>query len=307
MRLQQQQPNLDENPMQWLPYGYLLTSACAAAWAPLIGFILLERKNRFSISQWGPALMGFTDATRYLVLFAAFIALYIGIVSQKFDGDITGLTRVYQARRCATKAWVSAWQDLICWGWNRVYLKAKLSSLGSWHSGKPRDPHSINFYAALMRGLRKLVTLMVGWLSACNSAVPVDLVSVGRQNGAFALMVLATWLLMWFNGSGLLSAHYTHFRLRLRSQLSLLLLHRRAWLVVTAIVAIDSFCISLNTSYVLPAARRAQPTPTRSPLSMARLLMLRTSRPCVEVITAHCREPPCPSHQLWLILVNQHC
>ena len=77
-----------------------------------------------------------------------------------------------------------------------------------------------------------------------------------------ALLVLATWLLMWFSdvcGSGLLSAHYTHFRLRLRSQLSLLLLHRRTWLCVSAIVALDSFCISLNTSYVyqMPNVRPA--------------------------------------------------
>ena len=77
-----------------------------------------------------------------------------------------------------------------------------------------------------------------------------------------ALLVLATWLLMWFSdvcGSGLLSAHYTHFRLRLRSQLGLLLQRRRTWLVVSAIVALDSFCISLNTSYVyqMPNVRLA--------------------------------------------------
>ncbi|KAK9845225.1 hypothetical protein WJX81_000502 [Elliptochloris bilobata] len=151
----------------WTQYGYLLTSVCAAAWAPLIGFILLERKNRFSVSQWGPALMGFTDATRYLVLFLAFLALYLGIAKTQ-EGDFTIDARVY-------------------------------------------------------------------------------------QGGAMALLVLATWLLMWFSdvcGSGLLSAHYTHFRLRLRSQLGLLLLHRRAWLAVTAMVALDSFCISFNTSYV---------------------------------------------------------
>lgn len=82
------------------------------------------------------------------------------------------------------------------------------------------------------------------------------------QGVAMALLVLATWLLMWFSdvcGSGLLSAHYTHFRLRLRSQLGLLLQRRRTWLVVSAIVALDSFCISLNTSYVyqMPNVRPA--------------------------------------------------
>ncbi len=82
-----------------------------------------------------------------------------------------------------------------------------------------------------------------------------------------ALLVLATWLLMWFHGGGLLSAHYTHFRLRLRSQLGLLLLRRRTWLAVTAVVAVDSFCVSLNTSYVyqLPHVR------PRAPLRSARL------------------------------------
>ena len=76
-----------------------------------------------------------------------------------------------------------------------------------------------------------------------------------------ALLVLATWLLMWFSGGGLLSAHYIHFRLRLRSQLGLLLLRRRTWLVVTVMVALDSFCISLNTSYVfkMPDVRALSP------------------------------------------------
>lgn len=81
------------------------------------------------------------------------------------------------------------------------------------------------------------------------------------QFGAMALLVLATWLLMWFSGGGLLSAHYIHFRLRLRSQLGLLLLRRRTWLVVTVMVALDSFCISLNTSYVfkMPDVRALSP------------------------------------------------
>ena len=78
-------------------YGYLLTSVCAAAWAPLIGFILLERKHSFSVSQWGPALMGFTDATRYLVLFLAFLALYLGMARTQ-AGEFLVNARVYQAR-----------------------------------------------------------------------------------------------------------------------------------------------------------------------------------------------------------------
>ena len=86
------------------------------------------------------------------------------------------------------------------------------------------------------------------------------------QGVAMALLVLATWLLMWFSdvcGGGLLTAHYTHFRLRLRSQLGLLLQRRRTWLVVSAIVALDSFCISLNTSYVyqMPDVRPAMSPP----------------------------------------------
>ena len=70
---------------------------CAAAWAPLIGFILLERKHSFSVSQWGPALMGFTDATRYLVLFLAFMALYLGIARTQ-AGEFLVNARVYQVR-----------------------------------------------------------------------------------------------------------------------------------------------------------------------------------------------------------------
>lgn len=85
---------------QWTQYGYLLTSVCAAAWAPLIGFILLERKHSFSVSQWGPALMGFTDATRYLVLFLAFMALYLGIARTQ-AGEFLVNARVYQVRLCA--------------------------------------------------------------------------------------------------------------------------------------------------------------------------------------------------------------
>ena len=84
--------NLRTAHAQAIYYIYLLTSVCAAAWAPLIGFILLERKNRFSVSQWGPALMGFADATRYLVLFLAFLALYLGVQQD----DPTVLARVYQ-------------------------------------------------------------------------------------------------------------------------------------------------------------------------------------------------------------------
>ncbi len=82
---------------QWTQYGYILTSAGAAAWAPLIGFILLERKQRFSVSQWGPALMGATDATRYLVLCAAFAALSLGMRPGAGD-DRAVSARVYQAR-----------------------------------------------------------------------------------------------------------------------------------------------------------------------------------------------------------------
>jgi hypothetical protein len=82
---------------QWTQYGYILTSVGAAAWAPLIGFILLERKQRFSVSQWGPALMGFTDATRYLVLCAAFLALSLGMRPGAGD-DRAVSARVYQAR-----------------------------------------------------------------------------------------------------------------------------------------------------------------------------------------------------------------
>lgn len=86
---------------QWTQGGYLLTSVCAAAWAPLIGFILLERKHSFSVSQWGPALMGFADAMRYLVLFLAFMALYLGITKTQ-AGEFLVNARVYQVR-----CWVS--------------------------------------------------------------------------------------------------------------------------------------------------------------------------------------------------------
>lgn len=104
------------------------------------------------------------------------------------------------------------------------------------------------------------------------------------QWGAMALLVLATWLLMWFHGGGLLSAHYTHFRLRLRSQLGLLLLRRRTWLAVTAVIAVDSFCVSLNTSYVyqLPHVRlRAALRPARlHSVCGGVLLRLREARAC---------------------------
>ena len=82
---------------------------CAAAWAPLIGFILLERKHSFSVSQWGPALMGFTDATRYLVLFLAFMALYLGIARTQ-AGEFLVNARVYQVRWCAGR--VRVWDPL---------------------------------------------------------------------------------------------------------------------------------------------------------------------------------------------------
>ena len=97
----------------------------------------------------------------------------------------------------------------------------------------------------------------------CLLCIKSSLEGAARAQGvAMALLVLATWLLMWFSdvcGAGLLSAHYTHFRLRLRSQAGLLLQRRRTWLVVSAIVALDSFGISLTTSYVfqMPNVRPA--------------------------------------------------
>ncbi|KAI7845483.1 hypothetical protein COHA_001031 [Chlorella ohadii] len=130
-----------------------------------------------------------------------------------------------QALYLATSAGAAAWSPLL------AYPFLDMSHI------------SMSQHGPLLMGvsdvLSRATSVAAVWAMLRNGQGATDF--AGFEAAGVVLLIAAVWFVMWLGQRSPLPAHFCHFRLRLRGQLSTLLRQRRCWLLAVCVTTLDSF------------------------------------------------------------------
>lgn len=95
--------------------------------------------------------------------------------------------------------------------------------------------------------LSRATAVVAVWASLRSQG---DTSIAGYEAGGVVLLTIAVWLALWLAQRRPLPPAFSHFRLRLRGQLTTLMHRRRAWMCATGVSTLDSFAAAFLLSLV---------------------------------------------------------